>query len=164
MDGQFKWDVDKSFNFGEGNTINVLQRQLLKINKAIKDEFLPFYYEKSLFQIRDGKASNVVSKIGKFLKIEYLNDNLVLTFCPDDKKEFITYEIKKIIEIKMTAWRVNQTLDLLQININGSNRDSYLQTGGAKLLDIFGVNDENRNEEISINNAREIFLSNVLSK
>jgi hypothetical protein len=155
----FTWVINKTYT-DNGNNLTVLQRPLGDLREAITEEFRPFRYEPSLFQL--SVSDQTPQKLVGFLaEMKLVQSDLIIEMRSADQHLLVKWLVPKYTDVNMTVWRLNSILDTLQVNISGIACDFYMQTGGAGVKRIFFENRLRPEPNAQILQAEIIFAKNA---
>lgn len=152
------WTLDRTFSDCSGTAIRVLQREVLLESAAVHEELEPFCCLPTLMQT--SKIQDATPVRGMVASVGFESCCLNLGFRTDDETGAqFRVRLEDVTSIRLTAWRVNEKLDALQVYFESVGAWLYLQTGGQVLLDLILLASQEPGAG-SLLSAKEIFFAN----
>lgn len=132
-----EWTLNETFKDPHGNVIEVLQRPLEDLQDAIENELSPFLEVPARYRITPKQENELSSDFfGKLseLTADPSGKGLSATIYPlEEPKTPLFLLTGTVTECLLTVWRVNNALDLLQVNVISSYNNIYVHAGGDTL-------------------------------
>ena len=159
------WTLDKTFSDPNDNEIHVLQRPLDDIEDAKANELVPFFQPPSLFKFiptHNASDEKNIKSVLLDIAISPNGQSVSITIAQQHEHQNpLCINVGQLEKILLTVWRVNNALDMIQVNMLGSEHKVYMQTGGDALLSMFeGVGDLLHANE-GVREALMLFRQNV---
>jgi hypothetical protein len=140
-----------------------LERDLSNHLPDILEAFEPFVDLRSLFERTCYSYKETI--IGQLLTIRHVDTTAELTLFNAHDSSNVTWVVPLPVRPTLVVWRFNDCLDLLQANLRSSTSRIYLQTGGARVLDLLQNRGNLRNhEKRELEKAQTFFLNEVLDR
>ena len=156
----FEWIVDKCLVIPSGNEIRILRRASSD-NEEWRQDLKPFEEIPALWKLRMGDGADALT-IGTLRRVNNSLDCEEYYILRDTGVEF-KVSLPVPLSREVTAWRVNDKLDMLQVSVRcvDSGVSLYAQLGGATILPIL-MSEEPSNESLVV--ARSLFRSGELGE
>ena len=129
------WDEVKEYR-SDNVWVTKLRRRVRDLDKSMGIDFRPYEDLPSLFQhMPSGGEVSIVH--GTLCSFEEKSGATIVQTRATDHGTKSCWRLEDSESPYLTVWRVDGALDALQVSVRGKDAYVYMQTGGARLLDLF---------------------------